>query len=217
MTARDPADRPASAADALRLLGAARAGPAGRVSNRLGRAARASLRLSLDAARLGAARLFHLPADEAAAEALLLEVSVWTQVRGLELHRVGVTAHGVARLVVRLAVERGSRGAAWIRRHSLSRCLPLDWLGDLPILDPRRAAPDGPGTAGSAVRHAAQSICEFVWRCARERSLVVCLDSSTGRDPLGREVSRLLRESVLRNRHFARRHGGLLLLLTRDG
>jgi len=216
LTEREPADRPASATEALRLLGAARRPATAFGSCRVGQAARASLRLALDAARLGAARLFPLPADVEQADALLLEVAVWTQVRGLELHRSGATRQGLARLVLRLAVERGTRGAAWVRRHGLSRFLPLDWLGDLPIFDPRRTAHAPSVFAGPALRNAANSICEFFWRCARERSLVVCLDASAGCDPLGREIGRRMEESVGQARGFARRRGGLLLLLIRE-
>jgi len=214
LTAREPGQRPASAAEALRLLGTPRAPASAFDSRRVGRATRASLRLALDAARLGAARLFRLPANAEEANALLLEVAVWTQVRGLELHRSGATRQGLTRLVLRLAVERGARGTAWVRRHGLSRFLPLDWLGDLPIFDPRHSDHDPPRFGGPALRSAARSICEFVWRCARERSLVICLDSAAGCDPLGREIGRRMEESVDRSRGFARRRGGLLLLLT---
>jgi len=216
LTARNREARPASAAAALELLGAKRSGPRGSVANPVGRGARASLRLSLDATRLGAARLFRLPSNAAAADALLTEVSVWTQVRGIELHRVEATSTGLARLVVRLALERGSEGAARLRRFDLDHSLPLDWLGRIPIFDPRRATRRPTPRGRSTPPDSAKQISEFVWSCARERPMVVCLGAGDARDDLGRQVANRLARIADRATGFSAGRGGLMVLVPEE-
>jgi serine/threonine protein kinase len=216
LTSRNRESRPATAAAALELLGASPTLAPSPVSRPLGRGVQASLRLSLDAARLGAARTFRLPANPETAEALLTEVSVWTQVRGIEMHRVDSSKAGLARLVVRLALERGRAGTDRMRDLDLDRSLPLNWLGKMPILDPLRAETDravrGPGVASDSARR----ICEFVWRCASEQSLVVCFGAGSVGDPLGRQVANRLARTTEQATRFSPGRGGLLVLLSPD-
>jgi len=194
LTARDRAARPASALEALTLLGAS-----GRSSNRrtcpvVGRAARAELRLALDAVRLGGARIYRLPASRERAAALVAELSVWAQVRGMRVDRLDAGRDerlGLARIVAERLVERGSDGLAIARRFGLPGGLPLEFLGRLPLVGCSRGR-DERRRVDPALAGRARGIAGFLAECATRRPAVILVERGAPEDPLVREVVRRL-------------------------
>jgi serine/threonine-protein kinase len=213
MTLRDRELRPPSARAALRLLGSPCAQrPSLDGSRRANRAALAELRLALDAVRLGASRVVRLSERQGARE-LLREVAVWSQVRGLGFHRLGEDPCG---LVLRLVLERGRDAPELIRRHALDRALPLDLLGDLPLVDAVRRRDPAPG-ARLAAAAAARAIGGFLLRCAGNRPMVLHVERSVDDAPLLRELTRRLADAAARAAGPSSDGGGLLLLLEDAG
>ena len=165
LTVRDREGRPASALHALELLGRRAVEPRDRPAPRGPSAELAGLRLALDAARLGARRLFRLPPSRPAAESLVRELRVWCQVRGLA---VWPLAGDVERLVLRLAGAWGPEGAALVRRLGLARWLALDLVGDAVLPDPSRRPPGDP-TAEAALA----ALGTFLQACSEHRPFVL--------------------------------------------
>jgi hypothetical protein len=186
LTRRDPADRPASAVRALELLGVRSPEHPSPRPPLAARGILAALRLALDATRLGARRVFRLPADPAIADVLLRELAVWCQVRGLRHYRAGDRPE---RLVLRLLGDRGGSAESLVRRYALDRWLRLDTIGGCPLADPARAA--GPVPA------AGRAVTELVLDCARCRPLVLCFDEAKGSE-LMRAVERAVVDALRR-------------------
>jgi len=206
LTERDPGRRPESAAMALDMLGlhASAATDPPSAATATG-ASLADLRVALDAVRLGARRLFRLPAPEAVAETLVRELKVWSQVRGLRLHRL---TRDPERLVLGLLADRGTEGVLLLRRSGLDRWLALDVLGDVPLYDPGRVG----SRALPASHPAAAAIGDLVLDCASRRPLVLCCGRRPG-SPLAEAVVRRLVRRVLPVAADPRRRGGLLLVV----
>ncbi len=212
LTARDRSERPTSAREALRLLGVdrPRCRPQGGIPA-VGRAERAALRLALDAVRLGSVRVFQLPRAAGARAALLSEVSVWAQVRGMRFHRLGGAAQearrSLARLVVSGLVERGAEAEACARRFGLERFLPLRFVGGIAVLDrPKECGSPPPAEAASG-------IAEFLLVSSRARPAVLSLERPGRDEPLLGEVTRCLIRAAQRATGLDPTRGGLLLLL----
>jgi len=168
------------------------------------RGALASLRLALDAVRLGALRVFRLPDSVETDDALLRELSVWSQVRGVRFYHV---PGNVERLVLRLLAERGTDGADLIRRFSLQRWLPLETVGQLVLLDPSTV-----GMRSTALRPAARAIGNLILDCAAHRPLVLCFDR-TADAPLMNAVRQQLVRALDRTTLEMQTGGGLLLVI----
>jgi len=205
LTMRRRGDRPPSAIRALEMLdvrlpATARCEPVAVAA----RGTLASLRLALDAVRLGAQRVFHLPQPARTDDALLRELSVWSQVRGVRFHRV---PGEVDRLVLRLLAERGANGAELTRHFSLRRWLPLETMGQLVLLDPSRA-----GARAPALRPAARAIADLILDCASNRPLVLCFDR-TADAPLVNAVRQQLVRVLDRTPPRTQAGGGLLLVI----
>lgn len=94
LTARPPAERPATAAEALEILGERTAAPVARPTRALAETLR-RLRLDIDAARLGARRVATVPREAGSFERLAREARVSAQIHGLRfLHlRIGRLAN----------------------------------------------------------------------------------------------------------------------------
>jgi hypothetical protein len=210
LTMHDRDERPASAASALRLLGIRPA--AGQRQSRVPVTARgslASLRLALDAVRLGARRVFRLPRSPGIADALIGELTVWCQVRDLRIYRL---TDPPERLVLHLLADRGGDGAALVRRYGLSRWLALEILGGVPLLDPEGATA-GVAEAGSdRVGPAARAVAALIADCAAERPIVLCSGRAEHKSALARAVLRRMR-SHASARPTAAARGGLLLVV----
>jgi hypothetical protein len=206
LTVREPARRPASAASALHMLGRSPVAGAGRLRLRASaRGTLASLRLALDAVRLGAYRVFRLPGSSSVADALLHELSVWCQVRGLRSYHLGDDPE---RLVVRMLADRGADGPALMRRFGLGRWLALEVLGGLPLLDPARAR----SRTTAAGRATARAIAELVADCAEHRPIVVRGGKAHG-SPLVQDLKRRLARHVAARGGPVAAGGGLLLVV----
>jgi hypothetical protein len=206
LTQRDPTRRPESASSALDMLGrrAATVENLARV-HATSRGSLAGLRLAFDAVRLGARRLFRLPVSTSAAELLLHELSVWSQVRGLRFYRL---TDDPERLVLRLLTDRGAEGAALLQRFELDRWLALDLLGGLPLYDPARVA----SRSHPATRPAARAIGDLILDCAAQRPLVLCSGGRPG-PPLVEAIKLRLTRDVNSGTTPSPGRGGLLLVI----
>jgi hypothetical protein len=213
LTARDPRERPASASEALAMLGA----PAPPAERRIdGTAAtvepvgRVKIRLALDAVRLGARRSFKLGAEFRDDGRLVGQLRAWAQIFGLVFYDLDPdrTSRGTAlvRLVMRLLIDRGDQAAASIVRFGLDRCLPVTCLEGTPVSGPHR--PDLPDRAVAANR-----IADFLFDSAHQRGLVLLVDPPRTRCPLTRSVIALLRRRLRRPWPATPGRGGLLLLI----
>jgi hypothetical protein len=170
------------------------------------RGALAALRLALDAARLGARRVFHLPAEASASAALQRELAIWSQVRGLRFYQLDQEPE---RLVLRLLADRGGDAVALTRRFGLDRWLRLDLLGDVALRDPGRGC--SPEAAPARTRRAARAVSELIIDCSRLRPLVLTGARTPGQR-IAREVERrLIRRAETGPARVAR--GGLLLVV----
>jgi hypothetical protein len=206
LTARDRMQRLASAEEALALLGAVK-----QIAERCPRAAadraeRAKLRLALDAARLGARRIFTLPRRLPESEALLREVLVWSQIRGLGFFRLRA-GDDLCRLVLRLLVARGRSARRLTLKYSLHRWLPLGVLCGFPVRDLARSnGRELPGSAG------AREIGRFILDCSAAKALVLRIEERSA-DRLLAAVGEALRHALEPARPPRPGAGGLLLLV----
>jgi hypothetical protein len=212
LTRRDRDERPASASRALRMLDVhAPVGQDRACIPVTAKGALACLRLALDAVRLGARRVFRVPPSPTVADALLRELSVWTQVRGLRFYRL---TNDPARLVLQLLADRGADGEALVRRFGLNRWLALDVVGGVPLPDPARLETRGTPAGRAAVRLAARAIGDFVADCAGRRPLVLCGVRASDGPPLVRELlRRLARDAAAGDGPAPTGRGGLLLVV----
>lgn len=207
LTARNRAERPASADEALVLLGAARGARPGGSGQEPDRGARAALRLALDATRLGARRRHVLPRGAGEAAALLREARIWARVRGVDFQRLqtgGDAGCGVAELVLRLLVDRGAGAVRLFRRYRLRRWLPLTLAGGVALRDHA----ERPGPAGGGIRE----IARFILSCSDERPIVLRLEPGPRSQPLASAVAGELRGAADPPRPPRAGSGGLLLL-----
>ena len=217
LTSRDPDERPASAEEALFLLGV-RLPPLPAAPRPVaGRAELAALRLAIDAARLGGRRLVLLPRSSAEAAPLVHEARVLAGIHGLGFHclRPGPRSgsSNLGRLVLRLLLDHGEQVKTLIDRYALQRGLPLGLLGGLPVWDRMR---EGllDGTWDSAARRAtARGVAAFLLESSRRRSLVLHVERRATDDPLVREVVRFLARTIEERPGPSPSRGGLLVLI----
>jgi len=218
LTCRAPDARPASAEEALFLLEGSRTRMRELRGSGVDRSELATLRLALDAVRLGARRIHPVPARADTRRAVLREARVLSQVHGLLfLHlRPGKErcSSNLARVVLRLLVGRGANAREVVVKHGLHRGLPLGLLGGQPVWD--RLRPAGTIVEGdrSALRDTASGIRSFLMLSAERRTTVLVVDAGALRDPLAREVVSGLERDLAGCTQ--RRRGGLLLLIPRD-
>jgi len=212
LTARDPQERPASASDALAMLGAPAPAADPLVDGfaaPVDPAMRVRLRLALDAARLGARRSFKLDAGPCDDGRLLAQLRAWTQMFGLVFYDLGQTRapEGMAlvRLVMRLLIDRGDEAAASIGRFGLDRSLPVTCLEGIPVSG--RPRTDLPDRAKAAIR-----IADFLFDSSHQRGLVLLVDPLRVRCALTRSVVALLRRRLRRPWPARPGRAGLLLL-----
>ena len=208
LTTRNRDRRPRDTRHALELLGARPPEPHAGQDPGVPAATRARLRLALDAARLGALRTFRLPHATDQARALVREVRVWTQVRGLDFHRLAAGAASPARLVMRLLAERGNEPRRLVERFGLDRVLSLDLVGNLPL----PAGPAGTNGAGRAAA-AGVALCGFLLDCAEQRAMVLYLPRKNSTDPVGAALQRAFTDRARERCAPRTGRGGLLLLL----
>lgn len=210
LTSRAADRRPAHAGEALALLGGDP--PRGRGFADPDRALRASLRLALDAVRVGARRLFELPSNPGPRGALLRQVRVWCHVHQLAFHELSADqeTNPVTDLVFRLLVDRTGESAALNRRYHLDRHLPVCLAGGHPARDRQRGAAREP-TTSRAVRDATS----FLLDCSAQRPLVLACGPGLPRGGLADRVVDGLRRAATPPRGPRSGEGGLLLLTAR--
>jgi hypothetical protein len=142
LTERDPSRRPESAAAALALLGSRAPRPRGPDS--LPRAALATLRLALDAVRVGDWRVLELPGSRAHASALCDEALVLAQLHGIDVLRLDdgggrPPRAALATFLVARALGEGERSLDVVLSSDLLRGFPLEFFGGFPVWDRLRA------------------------------------------------------------------------------
>jgi hypothetical protein len=179
-----------------------------------GRAARAELRLALDAARSGRPRLYRLPADPRRRSALIRSLRSLSQIHGVGYHGFGTGPRSsrleLGRAVLRLLMERPVEASALTRRFALDRSLPLRLLAGHPVWDHTR--PAGPENDAFCEEHS-RRIVSFVLDCARRRPMVVHAEPHLSRDALLRAVISLLEASMSGQPARTPPGSGLLLLV----
>jgi serine/threonine-protein kinase len=153
LTERDPGRRPESAAAALELLGSRAPRPRG--PETLPRAALATLRLAIDAVRVGDWRVLPLPEDRFHAAALAEEALVLAQLHGLDVLRLDDDGGrppraALATFLVARLLAGGDRARDALLRYDLLRGFPLEFFGGFPVWDRLRENAGRPGDADLA-------------------------------------------------------------------
>jgi len=217
LMSRDLDLRPATAVEALALMGE-RAVPRGTVPRPIaGRAEIAALRLALDTVRFGGRCALGLPASRKTAAALIAEVRVLAQVHGVGVHQLGPGARrgcsNLGRLVLQLLLDRGPEARSVVEKHGLQRGLPLGLLGGLPVWDRvRDEAFAGRPPSPSVARVTARGIVAFLLESCAHKPMVLVVLRSARADVLAREVVSQLSAEAARERSPSPGSGGLLLL-----
>jgi hypothetical protein len=182
LCARDRAARPATAEEALAELGTTddASGP-----GTPDRAARAAVRLALDATRQGALRRFDLPAHGQTMTALLREVRVWCHVRNIGHYRLEPQDRdrlALERLVLRVLIENPPSAVQRFRRLGLDRIMAISLPGGVPLLETNsdRDRTEIPATDRRCI---ARRLAAFLLGVAEERPLVLHLTQSASVDP----------------------------------
>lgn len=218
LTCRDPEQRPASAAEALTLLGGSRVRARRAPRHDDDRADVAALRLALDSARLGARRVHRLPAAANARRSLERNVRVLSQIHGaVFLHLragMGPSTSNLDRVVLRMLVRRGSQARALIAKHRLHRGLPLALLGGLPLWDRVRPSGELETTDRTSLRIMARGIRSLLVSSAARRTTVLLVEPGALQDPLVRELVSELHGDLGNGPDRCR--GGLLVLVPDD-
>jgi hypothetical protein len=212
LTARDRDLRPASATEALSMLHVeprALRGNEKCVIPVEDLAVRASLRLALDAVRLGARRIFRLSSGHRDARPLVRQARVWAQVHGLGFHdprgRDEADHTGLVRMVLSLLLRLEEEGRDLMRRYALERWLPLTSVAGVPVADPTRIAP-------AWRKEAVRPIVRFILDSSDRHGLVLLAPDPTGACPLTRAVIDQLGAILSPPRPPTPAKGGLLLL-----
>jgi hypothetical protein len=212
LTERRPMDRPASAAEALGLLGGNltfKHGPPRPVP----RAETAALRLALDAVRLGRVRRVKLPWRSGARLETLRTVRVGAETRGLAVLPLGQgrCGTGIGRLVLRLLYAYAAQAHEIALRYRLSTVLPLAFLGGHAVWDRARAESSAePGPEETAA--AAARVVSFLLEEDRRGPVVIEVRHAALDDPLARAVIAELTGRVERDPATPPLRAGLLLL-----
>jgi serine/threonine-protein kinase len=216
LTARARAARPASAADALGVLGSTRT-PAGReVRQELPLADRAMLRFALDDARTGAIRELVLPHAGGRARAFRRELTTVAAAHGLTcltLERTaGARDSSLARIALTLLLAMGPLARALVETHELHRALPVAIIAGVPIWN--RVGHDERRTRrAAAARVVASRIAPFFMAAAGRCPFALVVDPSALNDPLAAVVVSRLRRAIARTGAARSDTGGLLLVL----
>jgi hypothetical protein len=216
LTARAREARPATAADALGILGSLPARETCEVAHEMPLAERARIRFALDDARAGAVRELELPRNPGRARASRRELTTLAATLGvtcMTLERTaGARASTLARVVLTLLLELGPGARPLIEDHDLSRALPLALVAGVPVWD-RLGHDEDRARRPAAVRVVAARIAAFFLVVARRRPLALILDRSAARDPLAAAVVARLRHGIARANGARSASGGLLLAL----
>jgi hypothetical protein len=214
LTARAREARPASAADALCILGSPPARATCEVAHELPLAERARVRFALDDVRAGAVRELKLPSNVGHARTARRELKTLAATLGvtcMTLDRTtGARVSSLARIVLTLLLELGPGARSLIEDHDLHRALPLALVAGVPVWD-RLGHDENRARRPAAVRVVAARVAAFFFAAARQRPLALILDPSASNDPLAAEVVARLRRGVARAKDARSASGGFLL------
>jgi hypothetical protein len=219
LTARARDARPATAGEALQLLGsspepgasdAAQGPPAGE---------RARLRFALDDARAGASREFELPKGAGNARVARRELTTLAAAVGLTcvtLERTaGAGVSNLAHVVLTLLLAQGQGATSLVEKHGLHRGLPLALVGGVPVWD-RSSHDEKRARQPAAVRVVARRLAAFFVDAAGRSPLALVVDATALSDPLATEVVARLRRALARARASRSASGGILLAVPGD-
>ena len=216
LTRRQQNARPATANDALQILGSSPTRSRTPAPELLSASERARIRFAIDDARAGAYRQLRLPKPAAHARAMQVELATTAAARGLtclKLDRTaGQTASNLARVVLTLLLEHGPDTRALVLKHSLHESLPIALMAGVPVWDRTRHDHEDarrPTVATSVARNVAGFLAEI----AGKRPLVLIVDASALSDPLAAAVVLRLRRTFTRARPEQPRIGGFVLAL----
>jgi hypothetical protein len=214
LTARARDARPATAADALQLLGSA-AGPGGsETAHNPTPGERARLRFALDDVRAGALRELELPMAASSALATRRELTTLAAALGLTCVTLERTScarvSNLARVVLTLLLEQGRDATALVEKHGLHRSLPLDLIAGIPVWD-RLSHDEERARLPAAVPVVARRLAAFFVDAARRSPLALIVDPSALSDPLVAEVVARLRRGIARSKTVRSAAGGFLL------
>ena len=218
LTARAREARPATAADALRILGSVPARATREVVHEIPLAERARVRFALDDVRAGAVLELELPRSVGHARATRRELTTLAATLGvtcMTLERTaGARVSNLARVVLTLLLALGAGARSLVEDHDLHRALPLAVVAGVPLWD-RLSHDENRARRPAAVRVVAARVAAFFLAAARQRPLALVLDSSASSDPLAAGVVSRLRRGIARANGARSASGGFLLALPR--
>ena len=216
LTTRARDARPATASEALSILGSAPARTICDRSRELPIGERAQVRFVLDAARGGTLRELELPVHPDHARATCRELTARAAAAGVTcvtLERtVGKSASNLARVVLTLLLVFGPDAWALVEKHGLNRGLPLTLVAGVPVWD-RQGHDEARARRPAAVRVVAPRVAAFVFAAARRYPLALIVDPSALGDPLASAVVLRLRRELSRSKSTRSVTGGFLLAL----
>ncbi len=214
LTARARDARPATAAEALRLLGSAPSGDSPRAADDSLPGERARIRFALDDARAGALRELTLPEQRGCGRSSRRELTTLAAAHGVTcvtLERtVGARVSNLARLVLALLLELGPDGAALALRHGLDRSLPLALISGIAMWD-RHGHDEERARGPAAAPLVARRLAAFFLDAARRRPIALIVDRSALSDPLAAALVARLRRDLARPTSTRSESGGFLL------
>jgi len=217
LTRRARDARPASACEALSILGSAPVRSGRDSAGDIPLAERARIRLALDGARAGAMQELELEGGAGRSRNTRLEVTTRAAAAGLPcvmLERTACArASNLARIVLTLLLAVGPDAFALVEKYDLHRGLPLALVEGVPVWD-RRGHDEERARWPAAVRVLAPRIAAFVLDAVQRRPLALVVDRSALSDPLAAGVVLRLRRAIARSKSRRFEGGGLLLALT---
>ncbi len=214
LTERARDARPASASEALVLLGSVPARAGCNPTHELPLGERARVRFALDGARAGAMREFEFPIPvgrdrttrrELTTRAATLGVTCVTLERG-----AGARLSNLARVVLTLLLSLGPEAWALVEKHELHRGLPLALVASVPVWD-RQGHDEERARRPAAVRVVAPRVAAFFCDAARRSPLALIVDPSALGDPLASGVVLRLRRIIAASKSARSDGGGFLL------
>jgi hypothetical protein len=216
LTARARDARPATAAEALQLLGSASEPCRSDAGQDPPASERARLRFALDDARAGVTRELELPEGAGNARAARRELTTLAAAVGLTcvtLERTaGAPVSNLAHVVLTLLLRQGGDATSLVEKHELDRGLPLALVGGVPVWD-RSGHDENRSRRPAAVPVVARRVAAFFVDAARRSPLALIIDPSALRDPLATDLVARLRRTVARSKAVRSTSGGFLLAL----
>ena len=216
LTERARDARPATATEALSILGSAPARAGCDSTHELPLGERARVRFAIDDARAGAMRELALPTNAGRARVTRRELTTRSAAAGVTcvtLERTaGTHMSNLARVVLTLLLTLGPEARALVEKHGLHRGLPLTLVAGVPVWD-RQGHDEERARRPAAVRVVALRVAAFFFDAARRCPLALVVDPSALSDPLAAGVVLRLRRAIARSKSVRSDVGGFLLAL----